>query len=146
MSKEKYLGTDYYQLTGKHLMGNNVKREIDPEAVKRAQQMAEEEQMQYVANLMEKDKDCKPFENKKIVPTAGRVVVLPYESVHIRTAELLQDGKIIITGSVDCDGYKNSVYCLNKEPELFVCKKLTLRQWLKNQHPEILEQFEKLNK
>lgn len=76
----------------------------------------------------------------------AKVVVLPYESVHKRTAELLQEGKIIITGSVDCDGYQNSVYCLNKEPELFVCKKLTLRQWLKNQHPEILEQFEKLNK
>lgn len=79
MSKEKYLGTDYYQLTGKHLMGNNIKHEIDPEAIKRAQEYAEKEQMEYVANLLAKDKDCKPYENKKIVPTAGRVVVLPYE-------------------------------------------------------------------
>lgn len=76
---EKYLGTDYYQLTNKHLMGNNIKHDIDPEALKAAQEKAEKDQMEYVANLMSKDKDCKPINNKHIVPTAGRVVVLPYE-------------------------------------------------------------------
>ena len=79
MSKDKYLGNDYFQLTGKHIMGLEVKQEIDPDTLKQAQEKAELEQQQYVANLLEKDKDCKPYENKKIVPTAGRVVVLPYD-------------------------------------------------------------------
>lgn len=80
MKKGSYShSTQGMQDLGIHYMGNNVKQEIDPEAVKRAQEIAEKEQMQYVANLLEKDKDCKPYENKKIIPTAGRVVVLPYE-------------------------------------------------------------------
>lgn len=79
MNKEKYLGTDYYQLTGKHLMGNNVKHEIDPEALKRAQEKSEKDQMKYVDNLMSKDKDCKSFEDKTLIPTAGRVIVQPYD-------------------------------------------------------------------
>ena len=79
MRNEKYLGTDYYQLTGKHLMGNNIKRDIDPEDLKRAQEKAEQDQRDYVANLLEKDKDCKPFEDKVLVPTANRVVVSPYD-------------------------------------------------------------------
>ena len=79
MSNEKYLGTDYYQLTNKHLMGNGITREIDPLDLKRAKEKAEQEQKEYINNLMEKDKDCKSFENKILVPTANRVVVLPYD-------------------------------------------------------------------
>lgn len=78
--KESYnLSTQGMQDRGIHFMGNNIKHNIDLEALKRAQEKAQEEQQKYVSNLLEKDKDCKPFENKKIIPTAGRVVVLPYE-------------------------------------------------------------------
>ena len=80
--------------------------------------------------------------NRELAQHAG----LSYETCHKRTAELLQESKIIITGSVDVDGYQNSVYKLNNEPELFVCKKLTLRQWMKINHPEILQQHDNLCK
>lgn len=73
------LGTEHMQMTGKHYMGTNLKHEVDTDAVKKAHEIAEMEQLSYVANLLAKDKDCKPYENKCIVPTAGRVVVLPYE-------------------------------------------------------------------
>lgn len=74
----------------------------------------------------------------------AKKVVLSYEAVHKRTAELLQDGKIVITETIDYNGYQNSVYELNKEPELFTVKKLTLAQWLKNKHPEIFAEYSKL--
>lgn len=79
MKNKSYLGNKYYQSTGKYLVGNNIKHNIDPEALKKSQELAEKEQLQYVANLLAKDKDCKPYNNKHIVPTAGRVVVLPYD-------------------------------------------------------------------
>ncbi|MEG2196448.1 MAG: hypothetical protein RRY26_03250 [Cellulosilyticaceae bacterium] len=86
MSNEKYLGNDYYQLTGKHLMGNNIKYDIDPESIMKANEAAAKEQLAYVSNMLEKDKDCKPFENKHVVPTSGRVVVLPYDKNPYRQA------------------------------------------------------------
>lgn len=108
MSKGKnYLGTDYYQLTGKHLMGNNIKHNIDPEALKRAQEKAEKEQIEYVANLLEKDKDCKPYENKALVPTAGRVVVLPYDRNPYRQP-LHQSTSGLILGDFETSAYYKS--------------------------------------
>lgn len=79
MKNEHYLGTDYYQLTNKHLMGVGTPGEVDKEALNRAREKAEQDQIQYVSNLMEKDKDCKPIDNKKIYPTASRVIVSPYD-------------------------------------------------------------------
>lgn len=78
--KESYnLSTQGMQDRGIHYMGNHIKHDVDPEALKLAQEKANKEQMEYVANLLAKDKDCKPFENKKIVPVSNRIVVLPYE-------------------------------------------------------------------
>lgn len=78
--KESYnLSTQGMQDRGIHYMGNNLHHDIDPEALKSAQVRAEKEQMEYVANLLSKDKDCKPFENKKLVPVSNKVIVLPYE-------------------------------------------------------------------
>ena len=73
------LSTQGMQDRGIHYMGVNLKQDIDPDALKRAQEKANIEQQEYVSNLLAKDQDCKPFENKKIVPIANRVVVLPYE-------------------------------------------------------------------
>lgn len=73
--------TDGMQATGIHFMNanNEQKHEIDREAVKNALKRAEEEQLAYVDRLMEKDKDCKPFENRTLVPVGNRVIVKPYE-------------------------------------------------------------------
>jgi DNA-binding Lrp family transcriptional regulator len=70
-------------------------------------------------------------------------VRMPYEAVHKRTSELLNDGKITIIGSIDCDGYQNSVYKLSSEPELFTVKKITFSQWAKKNHPDIFAEYEK---
>lgn len=77
-------------------MGNHIKHEINPEDLKQAQLKAEQEQMAYVTNLMAKDKDCKPFENKKLVPTANRVVVLPYEKNPYRVPLHQQSSGLIL--------------------------------------------------
>lgn len=80
MSKESYnLSTQGMQDRGIHYMGNNLKHDVDPETLNAVRERAQQEQMQYVANMMEKDKDCKPYENKTLIPTANRVVVLPYD-------------------------------------------------------------------
>lgn len=100
MSNEKYLGTNHFQLTGKHLMGNGIKHEVNAEDLRRAQEKAELEQQRYVENLMNKDKDCKPFENKLIIPTQGRVVVLPYERNPYRVP-LTQSASGLILGDFE---------------------------------------------
>ena len=83
MSENKHmnrLGTEYMQMTNKHLMGANLQQEVDKNALAAAQRKEMERQMAYVDRLMENDKDCKPYDDKILVPTAGRVVVLPYEN------------------------------------------------------------------
>lgn len=74
------MGTEYMQFTNTHRMGANIKQEVDKETLKRAQELEMQRQMAYVDRLMENDKDCKPYDDKILVPTAGRVVVLPYEN------------------------------------------------------------------
>lgn len=74
------LTTDGMQLSGKHFMGNGItNRDIDPEALAAAHKKAEEDQLLFVNNMMEKDKDCKSYENKTITPIGNRIIVLPYE-------------------------------------------------------------------
>lgn len=74
------LTTDGMQLSGKHFMGNDItNRDIDPEALERAHKKAEADQLLYVNNMMNSDKDCKPYENKTITPIGNRIIVLPYE-------------------------------------------------------------------
>ncbi len=81
MSKSFAMTTDGMQSTGIHFMNanNKQKHEIDAEAVKNALKRAEQEQIAYVDRLLEKDKDCKPFENRTLVPVGNRVIVKPYE-------------------------------------------------------------------
>ena len=78
--KESYnLSTQGMQDRGIHYMGNGIKHEINKEDLLRAEEHAKEQQIEYVNNLMEKDKDCKPFDDKELVPNASRVILLPYE-------------------------------------------------------------------
>lgn len=96
MKKDKYLGNDYFQLTGKHLMGHNFKWECDKETLKKIQEKAEKDQLQYVANLMSKDKDCKPYEDKVLVPPTNRIIVLPYNKNPYRVPIHQQASGLII--------------------------------------------------
>lgn len=73
------LGTDYMQMTGRHYMGAGLKQEVDKEALKLAREIEEQKQMAYVDNVMEKDKDCKPIDDKVLVPVSSRVILLPYD-------------------------------------------------------------------
>lgn len=64
-----------------------------------------------------------------------------------RLSELVNDGKVIITGTrkhFNCDV---SLYSVKQQLELYPSKKrITLKEWLKINHPAISEQWEKLNK
>lgn len=95
------LTTDGMQATGKHFMGaNKMDWDVDPEAVKRAQKQAELDQLAYVDRLMEKDKDCKSFENKTILPIGCRIVIKPYEKNPYRIP-LQQSTSGLIIGDFD---------------------------------------------
>lgn len=73
------LGTEWMQMTGRHYQGINLKQDINTEDLEAANKKAEREQQEYVARLLDKDKDCKRYDNKRLVPVTNRVVVLPYE-------------------------------------------------------------------
>ena len=74
------LTTDGMQLSGKHFMGNGIKdRDIDPELLAKAQEKAEQDQLLYVDNMMQKDKDCKSYDDKTLIPVGNRIVCKPYE-------------------------------------------------------------------
>lgn len=102
MSKSFAMTTDGMQATGIHFMNANNKQshEIDREAVKNALKRAEEEQLAYVDRLMEKDKDCKPFANRTLVPVGNRVIVKPYEKNPYRVP-LMQSTSGLILGDFE---------------------------------------------
>lgn len=61
-----------------------------------------------------------------------------------RLSDLMNEGKITITGSrkhFNCD---ISLYSVVSQLELFPVKKVRLRNWLKKEHPEILAKYELL--
>ena len=99
------LTTDGMQLTGKHFMGNGiVERDIDADALALAHKKAEEDQLMYVNSMMEKDKDCKTYEDKMIVPIGNRVVFKPYEKNPYRKP-LMETNSGLILG--DFESYAN---------------------------------------
>ena len=100
------LTTEGMQLSGKHYMDPNGiqnKRSLvnaDGEAIKFAQKKAEKEQLEYVNRMMEKDKDCKSYDNKTIVPIGNRVIVKPYEKNPYRVP-LRQTASGLVLGDFD---------------------------------------------
>ena len=64
-----------------------------------------------------------------------------------RLSELINDGKVIITGTrkhFNCDV---SLYSVKQQLELYPAeKKLTFKEWVKINHPEVLNEWENLNK
>lgn len=81
MKKGSYShSTQGMQDLGIHYMGLGIKGEaLSPEELERMKKEEEKKNLEYVANLMAADKDCKPFENKKLYPTNNRIIVLPYD-------------------------------------------------------------------
>lgn len=61
-----------------------------------------------------------------------------------RLSDLLNEGKIKITGNRKHGKNEVSLYSVVDSFELFFFKKPGLRQWLKINHPEILVKYEKL--
>ena len=74
-------------------------------------------------------------------------VRLTYNQVEKRGCELEQEGIITYVGSKIEGNNMNSVFKFNFEPTLFPKpKKLTLKQWMKTHHPEILYKYELLER
>lgn len=81
MKKPFSLSTEGMQQTGIHYMGAGLdhSKDLDPSLIAKAQQKAQEDQLLYVNNMMEKDKDCKSYKDKVLVPIGNRVIVMPYD-------------------------------------------------------------------
>lgn len=75
----KRLGNDFMQTTNRHIMGDGLERTLTAEELKKVEERMQEEQFNYVNHLMDKDKDCKSYRDKILVPAGNRVVVLPYD-------------------------------------------------------------------
>lgn len=102
------LTTDGMQASGKHFMGaNKTNWGADSDAVKSALNRAEQEQIAYVDRLLEKDKDCKPFQNRSVMPTGNRVIIKPYEKNPYRVP-LMQSSSGLIVGDFETSSYYQS--------------------------------------
>lgn len=106
MSKS-ILGTDFMQMTGNHIMGANLKQDVNPEDLKRANEIIQKEQMLYADNIMQSDKDCKSFHDKCLVPTANRVIVLPYDKNPYRIPVHQMNSGLIIGDFGTAETYKS---------------------------------------
>ena len=71
-------------------------------------------------------------------------LMLSNEAVKKRLSDLINKELIVVSGDLSYYGNTVSLYKINNEPLLFPVEKLTLRKWLKSKHPEILEQYEKM--
>jgi DNA-binding Lrp family transcriptional regulator len=71
-------------------------------------------------------------------------VRLSYAQVHKRTAELEDAGTLLNISTKIENGNKCSVYKFNPEPQLFPVKRLTFKQWVKKEFPDVLYKYELL--
>lgn len=75
----KKLGNDYSQLTGHYFLSGDLKSDINSENLQKVKNMEEQNQINYVSRIMEKDKDCKSYNDKQLYPCNSTVIVLPYD-------------------------------------------------------------------
>ena len=73
-------------------------------------------------------------------------VRLNYPQVHKRTAELVDDGLLVICGSKLEGKNQCSIYRFCNEPQLFPVKRLTFKQWVTLNYPDIYYKWQVLNK
>lgn len=107
MANDKYLGTDYFQMTGKHLMGNGLTHEIDAEALNKVRENELKEKAESVERLIEEQKDIKSCEDKILIPTTGRVIVKPYDKNPYRQ-KLFEEKSGLIIGDFETAGMYKS--------------------------------------
>ena len=74
----------------------------------------------------------------------ARNVKLVNEEVKKRLTDLLNEGSIMVTGSVEYYGNSVSLYRVKTDHEIDSVRKPTLRNWLKDRHHEILKQYDLL--
>lgn len=64
---------------------------------------------------------------------------MSYNQVQKRTSDLMNEDKLIVCGWKQEHGNMNSMYCHNPNPPLFANKRLTLKEWMRQEYPEILD-------
>ena len=74
----------------------------------------------------------------------ARNVKLVNEEVKKRLTDLLNEGSIMVTGSVEYHGNTVSIYKVISDPDPYSFRKLTLRTWMKDRHPDILKEYDLL--
>jgi hypothetical protein len=72
----------------------------------------------------------------------GRLTGLGGFESQRRISDLVNDGKVIITGSRKHFNNEVSLYSVKSQMQLFDNKKISLRKWLKKEYPEILAKYE----
>ena len=72
----------------------------------------------------------------------GRLTGLGGFEAQRRLSDLMNDGKVVITGSRKHGNNEVSLYSVKSQLELFDRKRPRLRAWLKNHYPEILTKYE----
>jgi len=76
----------------------------------------------------------------------GRKTMLGDIEAQRRLSDLINEDKAVITGSRKHFKRDVSLYSVKEQLSMFNEKKLTLKAWLKTNHADIFEQWEKLNK
>ena len=74
----------------------------------------------------------------------ARNVRLSNEAIKKRLSDLLNEGSIVVSGSVEYYGNSVSLYRVKTDHEIDSVRKPTLRNWLKDRHHEILKQYDLL--
>lgn len=109
------------QMTGTHYMGANLKQDINPEVLKKANEISQKNQILYVDNLMEKDKDCKPYDDKILCPCNAYVIVKPYTRNPYRVP-LRKSSSGLILGDFETDAnYKSQETGEKEASEVGIC-------------------------
>ena len=92
---------------------------------------------QKVLEALKKEPNSSRFEVGRLTGLGG------FESQR-RLSDLMNDGKITITGSRKHGNNEVSLYSIKQQMELFDSKRPRLRAWLKVNYPEILTKYEVL--
>ena len=100
------LGNANMQETGVHYMGANLKQEVSAEDIKEIADKRQQEFQAYLNNLAATERDIKDTEDKVLVPTAGRVIVQPYDKNPYRVA-MHQKASGLILGDFNTMTFKN---------------------------------------
>ena len=71
-------------------------------------------------------------------------IILSNEATKKRLTDLLNEGSIEVSGSVEYYGNMVSTYRIKEQLTFFCDRKLTLRNWMKDRYPENLKEYDLL--